>query len=276
MIGQEQRFHPGYSLLERAYIALFGVPVVGLRIRTRNVLRLLPRDVQPGNILDAGSGQGVITFLLADFYPDAAVTGVDMDQVEIDASREIARRAGVGNAHFEVADIRHLPYENRFDLIVCIDILEHIEDDKNALRVLHRALAPEGTLLLHVPARYRRYPAFKKSLNFDVPTHVRPGYLPEEISDKVQKAGFTVVDCDHTFGFLETFVNNIGYMISRGKKKNKWLYALAFPFLNLIGWFARNAKPSELGAGVHVIATKPAGNENERLNNSQELKGFTS
>lgn len=268
LIGQEQRFHPGYSRMERAYISLFGLPVVGLRIRARNIVRLLPKDLKPLNILDAGSGPGVITFLLAGRYPNSAITGVDVVQGEIDVSREIARRAGFSNVNFQIVDINRLTWEGKFDLVVCVDILEHIENDMEALVSLRQATSPGGRLVLHVPAKYRRYPLFRRTVNFHVPTHVRPGYLPEEISDKAQRAGFRVVDCGYTFGFLETLVNNIGYMISRAEKRNKGLYGLAFPLLNLVGWLGRGARPVKLGAGVYVIAIKPAVDENERPNHS--------
>jgi SAM-dependent methyltransferase len=248
--------------MERAYIALFGLPAVGLRIRARNIVRLLPKDLQPVNILDAGSGPGVIAFLLASRYPNAEITGVDIVQGEIDASREISRRAGFSNIQFQIADINRLPWEGKFGLVVCVDILEHIENDMEALASLRRATTPGGRLVLHVRAKYRRYPLFRRTVNFHVPTHVRPGYLPAEISDKVQRAGFSVLDCGYSFGFLETLVNNIGYMISRAEKRNKGVYAVAFPLLNLVGWFGRGARPGKLGAGVYVIAMKPAVDEN--------------
>jgi SAM-dependent methyltransferase len=261
--------------MERAYIALFGLPAVGLRIRARNIVRLLPKDLQPVNILDAGSGPGVIAFLLASRYPNAEITGVDIVQGEIDASREISRRAGFSNIQFQIADINRLPWEGKFDLVVCVDILEHIENDMEALASLRQATTPEGRLVLHVPAKYRRYPLVGRTVNFHVPTHVRPGYLPAEISDKAQRAGFRVLDCGYTFGFLETLVNNIGYMISRAEKRNKGLYGLAFPLLNLVGWLGRGARPGKLGAGIYIIATKPAADENERLDHLRELKGFS-
>jgi 2-polyprenyl-3-methyl-5-hydroxy-6-metoxy-1,4-benzoquinol methylase len=176
MIGREQRFHPAYSALERLYISLLGVPVVGLRIRTRNTLRLVPETMRPARILDAGSGPGVITFALARRFPDAEVTGVDLDDDATRASRMIAERAGFTNVRFEKADLREMPWRDHFDLVTCVDILEHIEDDQRGINGLFRALRPGGTLVLHVPALYRRYPVFRRTLNFDVPTHVRPGY----------------------------------------------------------------------------------------------------
>ncbi len=262
MIGREQRFHPSYSAAERGYISLLGVPVVGLRIRARNILSLLPDGIDPKEVLDAGSGPGVITFMLAGKYSDARVTGVDMLEEEINASRAIAERAGITNASFETADITALPFQNRFDLIVCVDILEHIEDDEQTLVRLREALKPEGTLLLHLPALYRRYPVFKKNLNFDVPTHVRPGYRLEDVRPMMEKAGMEVERSGYTYGFLETLANNISYMITGARKKNKMLYAFAFPILNLMGWIGRCARPKELGAGIFIVAQK-----NERSGN---------
>jgi SAM-dependent methyltransferase len=259
LIGREQRFHPDYTAAERGYIALLGVPVVGLRIRARNILRLLPAGFDPSQVLDAGSGPGVISVLLARRYPAATVTGVDTSAKRIEDCRSIARAAKLTNTEFQVADASDLPWMDRFDLITCVDILEHIEDDERALTSLHRALAPGGKLVLHVPAKYRRYPVFRRKINFPVPTHVRPGYLPDEILEKVAKVGFEIEEHGYTYGFLETLANNIGYMITKAERRNKAVYALAFPVLNLSAWLGRGARPKNLGAGVYVIAGRSPG-----------------
>ena len=114
MIGREQRFHPGYSLLERTYITIMGVPVVGLRIRARNILRLLPHGIDPREILDAGSGPGVISFMLAGRYPRARVTGIDLAEEEIRACQEIATKANISNTHFNLANLTEMHLENMY------------------------------------------------------------------------------------------------------------------------------------------------------------------
>lgn len=256
MIGREQRFHPSYSALEKAYISLLGVPVVGLRIRARNIMNLLPPDLNPTSVLDAGSGPGVITFLLAKKYPEAKILGIDTVPGEIEACRKIAGAAVMQNTDFEVADIRNFSYENRFDLVVCVDILEHIEDDAHALKKLHGTLNPGGVLLLHVPSKYRRYPVFRRSLNLDVPTHVRRGYQLDDILRMARETDFEVLDYGYTYGFLETLANNISYVITKARKKNKEIYAIAFPLLNLISWLGRYSRPRDLGAGIFMICKK--------------------
>lgn len=52
----------------------------------------------------------------------------------------------------EVFDIQDIPYEdNYFDLIYCSHVLEHVEDDRKAMKELHRVLKPDGTALILVP-----------------------------------------------------------------------------------------------------------------------------
>lgn len=256
IIGKEQTHHPGYSLPERLYIRLLGVPVVGLRIRARNLLLLLRKVPEAADILDAGSGPGVITFLLAKKYPDARVTGIDISSEEINNCRTIAIKSGFENTSFELSDIKDMPWEDRFGLIVCVDIIEHIEDDQAAIDSLCNALTPGGTLLLHAPAKFRRYPVFRKTLNFNVPSHVREGYTLDDIQALVENSKLQIMDAGYTFGFLETLVNNIGYMITKAEKRNRLLYALAFPVLNLFGWLGRGANPKKLGAGIYLILKK--------------------
>lgn len=266
IIGREQRHHPEYSLLERMFINILGIPVVGLRIRARNLLQLLPEIPGTVDILDAGSGPGVITFLLAAKYTKARITGIDISSEEINNCRAIAAKGNFDNTSFEQSDISDITWQDRFELAVCVDILEHIENDQSAIDSLCSALVPGGTLILHVPAKFRRYPVFKRTLNFNVPSHIREGYTLDHLQTLVEKAELKIMDAGHTFGFMETLANNLGYMITKAEKRNRLLYALAFPFLNTLGWLGQKSHPGQLGAGVYVVAKKPDKHDTSTLN----------
>ncbi len=255
-LGKEQIHHPGYSIIEKAYMALFGMPVVGLRIRARNVFSLIPKGGQYKRILDAGSGPGVFSFELGRRFPKAKIVGVDLQKEFIEACTHILEKIRVFNVEFHQASILALEEEDAYDLIICVDILEHIEDDLRALRGIFKAAAPGGILVLHVPALYRRYPVWKKSLNFDVETHVRVGYRPKEIQEKVRQAGFLIRESGFTYGFWETLANNLSYMISQARMQNKILYSLAFPVLISISLLGARARPKSLGAGIFLGAEK--------------------
>ncbi len=255
-MGREQMYHPEYSATEKAYISIFGMPVVGLRIRGRNIFSLIPEGKNFKNILDAGSGSGVFSFELGRGFPNAKVLGIDTLPEAVSASTSIARKIEASNVRFLRTSIEDLREKNFFDLAICVDILEHIEDDMAALRSLYDATAPGGTLVLHVPSLYRRYPVFKRCPNFDVPTHVRAGYEQDEIREKVANSGFSIRNIGLTYGFWETLANNISYMITKARKKNKAIYAVVFPILNLISLVGAQARPEQIGAGVFIVAQK--------------------
>jgi SAM-dependent methyltransferase len=116
----------------------------------RNVLeRVIARlGLTPGaRILDAGCGSGRNMVELA---RHGSVSGVELS----DASVELARARGVG----EVIEgsVMEMPFaENSFDLAVSLDVIEHLQDDRGALRELRRVVAPGGALLVTVPAYQR-------------------------------------------------------------------------------------------------------------------------
>ena len=148
-----------------------------------------------------------------------------------------------------------LDRDNEYNLIVSVDNLEHIANDLDVLRRFYQAMQSGGTLVVHVPHYYRRWPVFKWSRNFDVPGHVRPGYHLPELIERVRKAGFVVQQSGFSYGFLENLANNIGYFISAAEQNNQILYALLFPVLNLVAWLGQWGNPS-MGAGVWCVAQK--------------------
>ena len=252
-IGRELIHDESLSKLERLYIWLLGVPINGLRIRARRILPLIAKGYK--HILDAGCGPGIFTFELARRLPGSRVVGIDVDSRLVEKNQRIVEKIKLRNCFFEMEDINTLSIEGRYDLIVCVDNLEHIEDDRKALKNFYRALQYGGDLLLHVPAYWRRWLFFRWPVNFDVDSHFRPGYTQEEIQEKIELAGFKIQKICYTYGWIETVTNNISYLITRARMQNKILYAVVFPFLNILSFFGRNSKPKK-GAGILVVARK--------------------
>ena len=252
-LGTELRYSTDFSPLERLYIKIFGVPINGLRIRARRILPLITDKYK--YILDAGCGPGVFTFEMAKRFPKSTVTGVDIEDSLLASNSQIAEKLYLDNCRFEHIDLTGMEESERFDLILSVDNLEHIEDDDNALRRFYQALTNGGDLILHVPGYERRWYFFGWAVNFHVDGHYRPGYTREQIQEKLEEAGFSIREIYYTYGWVETITNNISYWITRADMKNKMLYALVFPCLNFLSYFGRNSRP-EKGAGVLVIASK--------------------
>jgi SAM-dependent methyltransferase len=101
----------------------------------------LPNDAR---ILDAGCGSGRTLEELVDY---GTVAGVELSP---DAA-EVARGRGCGEV--QVGRLEELPWPaENFDLITCLDVIEHVPDDRAALRELQRVSKPGGKLLVTVPA----------------------------------------------------------------------------------------------------------------------------
>jgi len=253
--GRELSLDPSRSRFERMYANLLGAPANGLRIRLRRVLPVTRGSYEA--ILDAGCGAGVFSFELAKQHPEAQVTGVELEPELVDRANEIARRAGLSNCHFEQGDVTKLDFENAFELVVSVDNFEHVEDDIAAMRTLLRALRPGGRLVAHVPGYERRWILLRRRVNFDVPGHVRPGYRADQLVAKLQEAGFEVTGHQYTYGPVETFTNNISYLITGADQRRKMAYAAIFPLLLAFSWFGQFSRP-RWGAGVLAVARRPA------------------
>jgi 2-polyprenyl-3-methyl-5-hydroxy-6-metoxy-1,4-benzoquinol methylase len=112
----------------------------------------------PGGVLDAGGGSGYMTIqMLAAGYevtlaePDPQLAEFAERQVQ---ENGLASRFGSIRAELEALDPETT---GSFENIVCLDVLEHIEDDYRALRHVAGLLAPGGRLIVSVPALPRLY-----------------------------------------------------------------------------------------------------------------------
>jgi SAM-dependent methyltransferase len=119
-------------------------------------------------VLDAGCGVGYGTALLAGAGAAEAV-GIDVSRESVEA----ARAGAPDNASFVVGDVHALPFDDgRFGLVVCFEVIEHVQEQDAVLGELARVLAPEGVLVLSSPHR-GVYPAGN-------PHHLHE-YEPEEL-----------------------------------------------------------------------------------------------
>lgn len=96
-------------------------------------------------VLDAGCGGGFFAEALAD--AGAHVTGVDPSAPALEKARAHAAHTGLTiGYHGATAD--HLPFETAsFDVVACVDVLEHVPDVEGAVAELSRVLRPGGWFL---------------------------------------------------------------------------------------------------------------------------------
>lgn len=143
-------------------------------------LELSPRT----RILDAGCGSGRNMVELA---RHGEVTGIELSPASVAVARE--RRTG----DVLEGSVLEMPFEPAsFELAVSLDVIEHLQDDRAALRELRRVVAPGGALLVTVPA----YPWLWS--RHDVINHHHRRYRKRTLLAAAQDAGWS---CERTTHF---------------------------------------------------------------------------
>lgn len=89
----------------------------------------------PGSVLDAGCGEGFATGYLAEHLPGARFEGVDVSEGAI----AYARQHFGERVTYQVGSVYELPFDdNAFDLVLCSEVLEHLDRPDLAVRELAR------------------------------------------------------------------------------------------------------------------------------------------
>lgn len=123
-----------------------------VKIRNNIIYSLVPcagetRLAEEKRALDIGCAHGILTRLLSE-------RGYNSFGIDIDRDRVETARKNFGNTrlHFDVQDARSLefPYQS-FDLVLCLEVIEHLRDPEELLTEIRRVLRPEGLLIISTP-----------------------------------------------------------------------------------------------------------------------------
>lgn len=106
----------------------------------------LRRPLEGKSALDVGCGAGLLAEPLARM--GARVTGIDATPEVIAVAREHAAAMGL-EIDYRVGDVAAL--EGRYDLVTCLEVIEHVADPAAFLKALAARLAPGGLLILSTP-----------------------------------------------------------------------------------------------------------------------------
>ena len=181
-----------------------------LLLRTWHIKRNLKKWTKenPGEkkILDAGSGFGQYVYYMARKNPNWNILGIDVKEEQITDCNDFFRQIGFSNARFEKGDLTKLHFDTQFDLVLCVDVMEHIEDDILVFKNYHQALKKGGMVLISTPSDQGGSDADHEHHHEDegisgfIDEHVRDGYNIDELKEKFLVAGFSKTEIYYQYG----------------------------------------------------------------------------
>ncbi len=114
---------------------------------------------------------------------------------------------GLKNVSFEVLDFpRDKLRPNNYDVILLLEVIEHIEEDAKALQLLYSRLNINGILILSTPSK--NAPLYRLGLTKDFDKrvgHLRR-YREKELLDQIKSAGFNIIEIKKNEGILRNFL----------------------------------------------------------------------
>lgn len=154
-------------------------------------------------VLDAGSGFGQYTYYLTRVGKNWDIKGVDVKSEQVEDCNRFFNQIGKDNVYFEYSDLtQKTEPENTYDLIISVDVMEHIEDDQGVFNNLCHYLRKDGMLLISTPSDKGGSDVHEhdeEGSSF-IEEHVRDGYNIDEIQDKLKKAGFSKTEGRYQYG----------------------------------------------------------------------------
>jgi len=170
-------------------------------------------EIGKGTFLEIGIGSGDLVLEMA--KRNYTGMGADLSDKSVQMTQEKLKNVD-SKIKIEKKDLFNIT--GSFDIIIILEVIEHIEDDKKALKKIYELLNKSGHLIISVPAHKRKW-----DINDEWAGHFRR-YEKDELRLKLEKSGFEVIKL-YNYGFpIANIANPIrNYLIKKENllEKNK-------------------------------------------------------
>ncbi len=200
-----------------------------------------------GDILEVGCGIGNFTPALTAY---GRVWAFDVDRHAVtQTQKRVNNGASVGHGNIENGS--YFFKNKRFASIVCLNVLEHVKGDQQAIQNMQKLLVPEGHLILLVPIHASLFGTIDRAI-----AHQRR-YMPNKLITQLKRHGFRIVSQRklNLFGAIGWYIS--GKILKRTSINSAYirLFNLFSPLLLPL----EDLVPPPFGTSILVIAQKSRG-----------------
>ena len=240
--------------LERFYIRVFGLPDTIEQEQARSVLNVL-EGRSFSSLLDVGCRQGHYAIRIARLHPNVEVRGIDIDGESVLEGKSVRNVLGLKNLSFEKEDVCSLQAKGSYDVVLLLQVMEHLVDDLAALRNVHRVLRDTGILVITVPNLNLKSERARKLRKYvKIQSHFRQGYRPADMERLLTQAGFRIQRMEFLSGKIGQGVERTERFL---KTHARSLFALVYPllcFLTLLDVPSQD-RDNASTSGMLIVAT---------------------
>jgi SAM-dependent methyltransferase len=215
------------------------------------------------NIFDAGTGYGQYTYFISTNLQPNKIYAVDVKEDWIKDNQEFFKRKKINDVTFGIEDLTIINHKEKFNLIVCVDVMEHIQDDITVFKNFFNSLKREGYLLINTPSIFGGSDVHEGDEESFIGEHARMGYSDKDLKEKLTSAGFKEFYYKYSYGFWGDKAWRLAIkfpMLLLNISKIFFLvlpiyFLITFPFA-LVMMFLDYSFKNKIGSGITFIAKK--------------------
>jgi SAM-dependent methyltransferase len=214
-------------------------------------------------ILDAGAGYGQHSYWLSSKIK-CKILAIDVKEEQVADCNNFFKAIGKEErVQFVVDDLTIYKADNIYDLVISVDVMEHILEDVQVFKNFVASLKPGGMLLISTPSDQGGSDVHGDEQSSFIEEHVRDGYNVNEMAEKLKTAGFTKSDIRYQYGAPGKISWRLSMkypILMLGKTKAFFIllpfyYVIVYPFCFILNWIDTVMK-HPTGTGLIVKAWK--------------------
>jgi len=195
--------------------------------------------------------------------PSSNILSGGVKEEQVADCNNFFRQIGSENVLFEVGDLTKFQNLNAYDLVVCVDVMEHIEEDVQVFRNYVASMKPGAMLIISTPSDQGGSDVQGEGETSFIEEHVRDGYNIGDIEKKLRSAGFSRVEARYSYGAPGKISWRLSMkypILMLGASKLFFIilpfyYIVAYPVSYILNWFDVNGN-HKTGTGLIVKAWK--------------------
>jgi SAM-dependent methyltransferase len=201
--------------LRSVFYVLIDVLIVSFWHIRRGILNYARGRQGPLHVLDAGTGLGQYTYYLAKSFPQWNIYAVDVSANEVCECNRFFHDLDYKRVLFKTENLETIQRDSVYDLVLAVNVIEYITDDKKVLQNLFNALRPGGMLLMSVQSDKSKQiqPNFTNKLLLN--QELKHRYNNLELKKILKEIGYKNIKAHYAYGISGRISTLLGVAIPK-------------------------------------------------------------